>query len=96
MEKIRKKNKILTKCHNKCLNKNMIFNSLHAEMSVIQQLKRMNLTSKQIKRLTILVIRINKSGFLKQSKPLIPAVKAIFGSNLRIEIGKLLYSFSEI
>ena len=34
--------------------------------------------------------------FLKQSKPLIPAVKAIFGSNLRIEIGKLLYSFSEI
>lgn len=63
------KNKILTKGHNQCLNKDIIFTSMHAEMSVIQQLKRMNLNLKKIKKLTIVVIRINKNGLLRQSKP---------------------------
>lgn len=62
-------NKIMTKGYNKSLVKDVIFNSLHAEMSVIQQLKRLRLNEKERKKINVVVIRVNKCGELKMSKP---------------------------
>ena len=63
------RNKILTKGYNRPLFKDLIYTSLHAEMSVIQQLKRMRCSHKKKKKIDIFVIRINKNEELRLSKP---------------------------
>ena len=64
------RNKILTKGYNRPLFKDFIYSSLHAEMAVIQQLKRMRYSQKKKRGIDIFVIRINKKNELICKKTL--------------------------
>ena len=54
--------------HNTEVTKNNIFPSLHAEMAAIKNAKNMRIKKKSTP-LCMVVIRINKSGYLRFSKP---------------------------
>jgi tRNA(Arg) A34 adenosine deaminase TadA len=59
--------KIISKGHNKTIVKDVIFNSIHAEMSAIKNAKQLKI--KRSNNLTMYVVRINRNGVFLNSKP---------------------------
>jgi cytidine deaminase len=55
--------------HNEDVNRHYIFKSLHAEMSAVKNAKQLKLKKNEKKDLTMVVVRVNKMGLLRHSKP---------------------------
>jgi|TARA_B110000238_G_C16110905_1_gene432646 deoxycytidylate deaminase len=81
------RNQIITRGHNKVLNFNNSFKSIHAEIDALLKLTKINkFTNKNIRNnCTLYIVRIqNGSGKLKMSKPCINCINNIIKNNIGV------------